>query len=264
VPVTSKSASADKAITVIEVSQGEATFKLLGETPMIQEAVGEKARRELLLPSGRKNATERATTQKHMPYEEFLASTYQTDDGPTALSMPATAFKDALRTAALDLTGVTKSEIGRLTYVVGDQVPIYGMPELLMSVVRSADINRTPDIRTRPIIPAWCAQLTVRFVRPKVNEEAITRLLVAAGMTVGIGGWRQEKGSGNYGLFRIASSDADMAQFDRIVAMGSRDVQLAALGNPECYDPETESLLAWYTEEVEARRSRGVSALKAA
>jgi hypothetical protein len=110
VPVTSKSASADKAITVIEVSQGEATFKLLGETPMIQEAVGEKARRELLLPSGRKNATERATTQKHMPYEEFLASTYQTDDGPTALSMPATAFKDALRTAALDLTGARRRE----------------------------------------------------------------------------------------------------------------------------------------------------------
>lgn len=255
---TAKTTIANTAIAVIEVSQGEATFRLIGNTPMIQEAVGEKARRELLLPSGRKNATEKATSRKHEPREEFLASTYRVADGPTRLAMPATAFKDALRTAALDLTGVSKAEIGRLTYVMGDMVPIYGVPELLMSIVRSADMNRTPDVRTRPILPRWAAEITVRYVRPKMTEAAIARLLVAAGMTVGIGGWRQEKGSGNFGLFRIATS-ADAEEFEDIVRTGGREAQEEALLAPACYDEQTADLLAWYEEEIGIRQLRGAA-----
>ena len=251
-----KRVEASTAITVVEVSQGEATFRLMGETPLIQEAVGEKARRELLLPSGRKNATERATTLKHNPREEFAASAYLMKDGPTRLGMPATAFKDALRTAALDLAGVSKTEIGRLTYVVGDMVPIWGVPEVLMSIVRSADMNHTPDVRTRPIIPRWAAQVTVRFVRPKMTESAIARLLVAAGMTVGIGGWRQEKGSGNYGMFRIATPDDDK-EFREIVAQGGRVAQEEALRNPSAFDEATSQLLEWYESEVDVRRLKG-------
>lgn len=254
-----KTTDTTTAITVIEVSQGEATFRLMGQTPLIQEAVGEKARRELLLPRGRKNATEKAITLKHDPREEFMSSAYIVNDGPTALAMPATAFKDAIRTAALDLTGVSKAEIGRLTYVVGDMVPIWGTPELLMSIVRSADMNKTPDVRTRPIVRRWAAEVTIRFVKPKMNESAIARLLVAAGMTVGIGGWRQEKGSGNYGMFRIATPDDD-TDFAAIVEHGGRVAQEEALRAPSAYDEQTAELLSWFEEEVESRKLRGVMA----
>lgn len=254
--MATKTTTTNTAIDVIEVSQGEVSFRLIGSSPLIQEAVGEKARRELLLPSGRKNATEKATTLKHNPRDEFLASTYRVEHGPTRLAMPATAFKDALRTAALDLTGVSKAEIGRLTYVVGDMVPVYGVPELLMSIVRSADMNRTPDVRTRPILRRWAAEVTVRFVRPKMTEAAIARLLVAAGMTVGIGGWRQEKGSGNFGLFRIATKE-DAAEFDAIVSAGGRKEQEQALLAPTAYDEQTADLLNWYEEEIASRRLRG-------
>lgn len=257
--MATKTTTTNTAIDVIEVSQGEVSFRLIGSSPLIMEAVGEKARRELLLPSGRKNATEKATTLKHSPRDEFLASTYRVEGGPTRLAMPATAFKDALRTAALDLTGVSKAEIGRLTYVVGDMVPVYGVPELLMSIVRSADMNRTPDVRTRPILRQWAAEVTVFFVRPKMSEAAISRLLVAAGMTVGIGGWRQEKGSGNFGLFRIATT-TDAAEFDEIVTRGGRQAQERALLAPSCYDEQTADLLAWYEEEVATRKLRGTIA----
>lgn len=249
------------AITVVEVSQGEATFRILGTTPLIQEAVGEKARRELLLPSGRKNATEKATTLKHDPHREFLASAYVSDEGPTRLAMPAESFKDALRTAALDLTGVSKTEIGRLTHVVatlpGNKIPVWGVPELLMSVVRSADMNRTPDIRTRPIIPRWATEITVRFVRPKMTEAAIARLLVAAGITAGVGGWRPEKGSGNYGMFAIATPDDDK-EFQAIMQQG-RAAQEEALAAPQCHDEQTADLLSWYEEEVVLRKLKGAA-----
>lgn len=243
-------------ITVVEVSQGEVTFRLLGMTPLIQEAVGEKARRQLLLPPGRKNATERATTLKHSPRDEFLAGAYLSDQGPTALVMPATAFKSALRTAALDLSGVAKTEIGRLTYVVGDMVPVWGVPEMMMSIVRSADTKRTPDVRTRPIVARWGTEITIRFMRPKLTEAAIANLVVAAGMTVGVGGWRQEKGAGNYGLFRIATPDDD-TEIAALLEHGGRAAQEEALRAPAAYDAETASLLAWYEEQLEARRVRG-------
>jgi hypothetical protein len=256
--MATKATTVNTSITVIEVSQGEVTFRLLGETPLIQEAVGEKARRELLLPRGRMNAAAKATSLKHDPRAEFLASTYRVRSGPTQLAMPATAFKDAIRTAALDLTGVSKAEIGRLTYVVGDMVPVWGVPELLMSIVRSSDINRTPDVRTRPILRRWATEVTIRFTRPKMTEAAIARLLVAAGMTAGVGGWRQEKGSGNYGLFRIVTQEDD-ATWREIVASGGREAQEEALRAPVCYDEQTADLLDWYEEEVGIRKMRGAA-----
>ena len=142
--------------------------------------------------------------------------------------------------------------------VVGDMVPIWGVPELLMSIVRSADMNHTPDVRTRPIIRHWATEITVRFVRPKMNEAAIVHLLVAAGMTVGVGGWRQEKGSGNYGLFHIATPDDDR-DFAAIVERGGRVAQEEALQAPICYDEQTADLLAWYEEEIGVRKLRGAA-----
>src|SRR5829696_6135500 len=98
----------EQAISVIQVSQDETTFRLFGTTPLIQEAVSDKARRELLFPRGRLNAAAKATTLKHSPREEYVAGMYRVRSGPTLLAMPATSFKDAIRTAALDLTGVSK------------------------------------------------------------------------------------------------------------------------------------------------------------
>ncbi len=162
----------------------------------------------------------------------------------------ASAFKAALKSAALDLPGASKSQIGRLTYVEGDLVSIYGVPKLLMSVVRSADMNRTPDIRTRAILTEWACRVSITFVMPLLREQAVVNLLAAAGITQGIGDWRPQKGSGSYGQFALVGiGDAD---FDRIVATGGRDAQMAAMAEPECYDDETEKLLSWF--DVESKR----------
>ena len=48
---------------------------------------------------------------------------------------------------ALETEGVTKVRINRGIYVVGEHINIWGKPYMNMSVVRSSDINRTPDIR---------------------------------------------------------------------------------------------------------------------
>ena len=242
----------ESEVFVMEVMQGSMSFCVLGTAPLICNRMSEKARRELLLPKGRKNAAEKASSLKHDPLAEYRASPYtsQMDSGPTRLQLLASMFKGAMKTAALDIPGANKAQIGRLVYVQGDRVDLFGVPQLLMSVTRSKDMNRTPDVRSRAIVPEWACRITVKFVKPIMREQSVTNLLAAAGITAGVGDWRVEKGAGSYGTFRLCSStDPD---FVRIMKLG-RKQQNAAMENPECYDDETQSLLSWYGVEVQRR-----------
>lgn len=237
-------------ISILEISQGAVSFGIIGTTPLIFNRMSEKAKRSLLLPSGRKNEAEKAANLKHDPIGEFRASVYRNpgDTPATRLKFPTAAFKGAMETAALDLPGTKKTEIGRLVSMPQANVDIYGIPKLLMSVVRSADMNRTPDIRTRAILAEWACIVTVQFVQPKLQAKGIGNLMAAGGITAGIGDWRQEKGSGNHGMYRLVGLEA--ADFKRIVAAGGRKVQDAMLDRYQCYDEETDELLSWYSAEI--------------
>jgi hypothetical protein len=163
----------------------------------------------------------------------------------------AASFKKAMCGAALDLPGATKAQLGRLTWVEGERLNLFGLPQLFMSVTRCADINRTPDIRTRVIVPRWACRIAVNFAKPIINETLIANLLVAAGMTQGIGDWRAEKGSGNYGSFELVS--ADNPEFKQIIKTGGRKAQEAAMATPEFYDQESHEMFQWFKTEVAKR-----------
>lgn len=239
-------------IQVLEVSKGSIQFCVLGRTPLILNRMSQKVKQELLLPKGRKTAADKAATLKHNPMEEFRASAYtaREDDAPTRLLILSTSFKGALRSVAVDMPGAAKAQIGRLTYVEGDYVPIYGLPQLSMAVTRMADMNKTPDVRTRCIVPEWACRLTVTFVKPILREQAVANLLAAAGIMRGVGDWRPEKGAGDYGQFELVSEDN--AEFQRIIKIG-RAEQDEAMESPECYDEESAELLSWYDAEVKRR-----------
>lgn len=225
-----------------------------GARPLILNRMAEKARHELLLPKGRKSAADKAANLKHNPLEEFRSSPYTIadDDAPTMLAMPSSAFKGAMMQAALDLPGAKKAQIGRLVWVEGDMTPVYGIPELFMSVTRSADINRTPDIRTRAIVPEWAAIVTISFATPLLTKRSVVNLLAASGQLCGVGDWRPEKGKGTYGQFHLVDAEKDEA-FKRIVASGGRAAQLAAMSDPAAYDQESEELLGWFDTELKVR-----------
>lgn len=257
------SKTTDTVIEIIDVKKAEATLLIRGTTPLIINRMSEKARRELLMPKGRKTAAEKAANLKHNPLEEFRASPYicADENSPTYIAITAGTFKQAMMTAALDLPGARKAQIGRLVQVkegtYRDLIPIYGEPQLLMSVTRSADMNRTPDIRSRCIIPNWAAQITISFVLPTLRETAIVNLLAAAGITAGVGDWRPQKGSGYYGQFEIASDDdADVRQ---IMQVWGRDAQRKAMESPVAYDNETDEMLTWFQTEAPRRGFEAVA-----
>lgn len=241
----------DEKVDIVTIKQERIQFYVKGETPLICNRLSEKAKRELLLPKQRANRAELAMTAKHDPVAEFRASPYKLQSGKTLISMPSTAFKGALRSVAIDMPGATKAQLGRLTYVEGEQVEIFGVPKMFLSVVRNAGMNRTPDIRSRAILAEWAAVVTIKFTTPMLNAEDISNLFAASGMVIGVGDWRPEKGSGNYGTFSIV--DPDDKDFQRIVKAGGREVQERAMISATPYNAETEELLEWFSVEVGRR-----------
>lgn len=248
----------DNPIEVIRVSQETVEIRVIGETPLIMESYSEKNKRDLLAPTGRKSAVEKASTVKHDPRAEAYNSAYRLKEGPTLLGFPSTGFKDALRSAALDLSGVQKTESGRLTRFIGEHNPVWGEPKMLMAMVRNSDPGRTPDVRSRVIIPRWCSLVVVKYTLPKMTLQGVLNLMVAAGVTNGIGGWRQEKGSADFGLWRLAIEEDDLREFDQIRAEGGRDIQTAAMNDLEPYDEATASLIDWFDQEMLRRKLRGL------
>lgn len=242
-------------ITVPEIATEALRVTIIGTSPLLMNRMAAKAQHELLLPRGRLSQADKDSRTKHDPIAEFQQSpnTIGDDTAPTYIAVMAAGFKKAMASAALDLPGgVRKAQIGRLCWIEGPPLlGVYGHPYLHMSIVRMSDIGRTPDVRTRAIMPAWCCDLTVRYVRPNLNQQAIVNLLSAAGLTQGVGEWRPEKGSGNFGQFRIAR-DAD-AELIASLRTEGRAAQQAAMANPEAYDDEAAELLAWYDTEIKRR-----------
>lgn len=232
---------------------GELETGILGLTPYLHNRMAEKAKQEILFPKGRKNAVEKATTLKHDPVEEFRASPYTLDgdDEPTLLAMLASNFKGAMMTAALDLPGVNGRQIGRLITVQGYKIPFWGDAQLHMAVTRSADMNKTPDIRTRAISPEWATIITVRFVKPLITHRTVVNLLTTGGQSAGVGDWRPQKGKGTFGQFKLIETDKLM---EEPVMKYDRTIQAQALQAAEPFDGESRELFDWYVAE---RKERG-------
>ncbi|WP_233872386.1 hypothetical protein [Paraburkholderia adhaesiva] len=254
---STKKQDAPQTLDILRIQRGELTVAILGRTPLIMNRLSEKAKQQLLFPPPRKTAADKAQTLKHDPLAEFRAAAHRIEDpkSPTLLAVPSTAVKGAMRNAALEIRGVSKAQIGRLCFIEAAMVPVAGIPQVLCSVTRMADVDRTPDVRTRCILREWAALVTVEFVEPQLKSIAVANLLAAAGVICGLGDWRCEKGSGSYGQFDIV--DPDNREFLRIMKTGGRAAQQTALDNPEPYDAETAELLAWFDIELKRRGFTG-------
>jgi hypothetical protein len=72
---------------------------------------------------------------------------------------------------------------------------------------------------------------------------------------LGLGDYRQEKGKGNFGSFRVISADDQDDEWDDLVANHGRAAQEKALENPAYADSDTEDLMNFFEEEVMRREA---------
>lgn len=251
-----KTTITEKTAQIVEMDSVAMEVWVIGNRPMIQHPFNQKAKRELLFPTGRKTASDKLKSLKHNPMEEFRESIYRTDEGDTAICFPATGFKAGCGTAALEVPGIKKTTVNRCLRVLGDcqmgdMVSIYGIPQMYMSMVRASDINRTPDVRTRCIIPTWVAKFVIRYIRPNFSSNDVLALIANAGMIAGVGDDRVEKGHGAFGSYTVASPNDPFVK--QIVKAGGRKAQEEAIQNPEFYDDQTRDLYTWVEEELTKR-----------
>lgn len=241
---------ANETLQIDALKQGRVTLRLIGTTPFYFNAMSAKAKRTLLIGGGKKTAAEKREL-KHNPEEEYRDSIYRAPSGETLLCFPAPGVKAAMATAALETPGITKSSVQRLIFLPEQKIRIWGRPFLKMDVVRSADMNRTPDIRTRAYLPRWCAEVDIAFVQPTLSVHSIVSLLANAGAVCGLGDFRQEKGKGSYGTFSVSGAE-DMGDWQEVwdeITAEARDVQSEAMDNPVCADQDTQDLLDLLAEE---------------
>lgn len=240
-------------IFISQIDTGMIKVGVVGMSPLILHKMSSKAKNELLIPARKKNRAALEQTLKHDPITEYQDCVLRMLDprAPTAIGFPAGGMKKSLASAALDVPGAKKAEIGRLTWIMERDVPIFGIPKLSLMVVRNSGMNKAPDIRSRPILEEWCAVFSLRYVKPNLTAENIARLFGWAGTIIGIGDGRQEKGWGSFGQFRLAS--ADDKDLLRIMKAGGRVAQEKALNSPEYYDLETTEMMTWYGAETRKR-----------
>lgn len=239
-------------VTIQPLKRGTVRLRIIGVTPLFQNRMANKAKFQLLTGGQKKGKADRANI-KHDPLREFRDSAEILSGGPTALGLRVVAVKAAMATAALETPGLTKSSAQRLLFMPGDHVPLYGTPQLRMDVVRSADINRTPDIRSRCYLPKWGAEVTVNFITPQLSVQSVVALLCNAGVLIGVGDYRQEKGKGAFGSFRVLGEGEKDKEWDDLVKNHGRMVQQAAMADPEYADRDTEDLMEHFASEVKRR-----------
>jgi hypothetical protein len=238
-------------IQIQPITMGRAGLWLLGGSTLIVHRYASKAWRELLMPSQKKNAAAKAANLKHDPLEEFQQCLYLNRDPsePTLLHFPAGAFSKAMASAALDLPGASKSQILRLVNLSSIQVNLYGLPSLGMSMVRNSDMKHTPDVRTRAYMKEWACFVEIEYVKSLIDQSQIFNLVGAAGLIVGIGDWRPQKG-GQYGKFvNVSPDDPRLLE----VLKQKRKAQEAAFRSPTFFDQDSRDLYEWFTAEVTRR-----------
>ena len=239
-------------IQILPLRQGVIKLRIIGTTPLYQNRMAAKAKQQLLVGGQKKGSADRAHI-KHRAEQEYRDSAEILPGGPTALGLNVIAVKAAMSTAALETPGINKTTAQRLLFMPGSFAPLYGTPQLKMDVVRSADINRTPDVRSRCYLPQWGAEIEIRFVSPQLSATSVVNLLCNAGLLVGVGDFRQEKGKGSFGSFRVLGEGTKDAEWDDLIKNHGRMVQTKALAHPEYADRDTVDLMEFYAIEVKRR-----------
>jgi len=255
VKVMAKKAATSEIIEIQAIEMASLSFHVVGTSPLIMHRFSQKAWQELLLPSLRENRASLEQKLKHDPYAEFRGAFYRNSDkrAKSLFHLPNGSFHGAIASAALDMPGAKKAQIERLTKVTSVNIELFGTPKIFCSMVRNSDISRTPDVRTRPIFPQWACEVEVRYAKSSLTSKAVANLFGAAGMIIGIGDWRGQKG-GPFGAFKTVSPKD--REYAAILKQG-RVLQQKAYEKPLFYDEDTEEILTWFASEVRQREMEG-------
>ncbi len=196
---------------------------IVGDTPLITHAWSEKAKREML--SKQVKAT-KAGKEARDPDADFISSLYDMGDG--TYGFPATGIKNCILSAAHKDKGVAKTMVQQALFINADMVRVRpalagaicdmplvriygGSPEMREDMVRvGVGLNKTASLAYRGQFTVWAMQVTGRLNTSVLAPEALAFLIQEAGLSFGLGEWRNEK-KGMFGSFHLADAEEEAA-----------------------------------------------------
>lgn len=228
----------------------EAVVWLKGTTPLLYASLSKAIKLSLLGFKRDRSISDRTVCEPYSPLADYRDSVHTGDgSGPTRLTLPSHAFRHAFAQVTRHLnTGVTMLQMKQLLWLPGDNVSVYGVPELLMGVEKRHKEHVT--LCANAIVPQWCCKLSVRYVYPNLSDVAITEIIARAGSGVGVGRTYRADVR-DYGRFCIS----DEKRVAKIVKAGCIKQQDAALETPAMYDEDTEQLFSAH-QVIAAKRDK--------
>lgn len=179
------------------------TVSIVGMTPLIVHKWSEKALRQIR----DKQAGEKKIREKKNPQEDYESSMYRLSDG--SHGFPVTGIKGAMISAAHKDLGIEKTRIRQGVFLESDEgilVRIHSKsgPHMREDLVRVG--QGSADIRYRAEFADWQIDLRVVVDTDKISMASVINILERAGFGVGIGEWRPELTSGEFGRFFVKKS----------------------------------------------------------
>lgn len=212
-------AKVENIVEIVPLDIKTTKIRIVGDSPLIVHAWGEKAKR-MMLDAQMGKAKTKAKPKKD-PFADFMGSMYwitekPKDSTPEALAeaieagakwgFPVGAIKQAANSAAYRLKWVKNQMELRGTYFLrsehGELGEIKGaLPEMREDMVKVG--MGVADIRYRAQFTGWYMDFILEYnASGAMTLEQIINCINAGGYACGIGEWRPEK-DGDFGRYHV-------------------------------------------------------------
>lgn len=224
--------------TIIRINRPQITkanITIVGETPLIVHAWGEKAKKEMLDAQQKKKVDKKAKEIRD-PFAEFVDALYWITPKPeektpeafekaiaegAKFGFPITAIKQAALSACYR-AGIIPNQMGmKCTFYLnaqeglnpgtGSELAVIDTdepPVLREDMVKIGGMTKVADLRYRPAFTNWKIRLTISLIEVGTfNMESIINAIDMGGFMNGIGEWRMER-DGEFGRFHVEMEEA--------------------------------------------------------
>lgn len=220
----------EEIIRINPIKVSKANITIVGDTPLIIHAWGEKAKKEMLAAQQKQKKDKKAKDIRE-PFEEFMDALYWITPKPeektpaafekaiaegAKFGFPITAIKQAALSACYR-AGIIPNQMGmksvfylnaqeglnpgtgsELAVVDSDEPPVFRE-----DMVKIGGMTKVADLRYRPAFNHWKIRLTISLIEVGTfNMESIINAINMGGFMNGIGEWRMER-DGDFGRFHV-------------------------------------------------------------
>jgi hypothetical protein len=207
-------------------------FWLVGKTPLITHAWSHKAKLAMLKKQSRAVTSKEARDPKKDFTDSMYAISRDKDGNATAYGFPVTALKKAMIAVAHKDKGTAKTDIKASLWLKHDMISVRpalvgavcdmpmirlwaSKPEMREDMVRvGVGVSKTASLAYRGQFRRWALRLAGKYDPTVLNPAQIGSLVFFAGVSCGIGEWRNEK-DGVFGSFRMVTDPQEIADWNR-------------------------------------------------